>query len=281
MIGALVLLALAVLCIPCRSGLARLRRIADAWPRSRWRLGWALPSVLARTWIGVAAGLVGCVGIAYLILGPAGALACALLGVQAMRRWRQRKRSRSNLATLRGISVALGTLVAELRAGTHPAVAAKSAAQDAGEVCTAAGAALHAVGSSARLGSTMDPAVVHTTMAGPATRRALGQLVRGWALAHRYGIPLADVLESVRRDLDAGARISAGQHARMAGPRTSAALLAALPVLGIALGELMGARPLSVLAGSIPGQLLLLVGAALIIAGSAWSARITGQELAP
>ncbi len=61
----------------------------------------------------------------------------------------------------------------------------------------------------------------------------------------------------------------------MAGPRTSATVLALLPALGVALGEAIGAHPLRMLTG--PGQLLLAVGVALLCAGVAWCGRLTGQ----
>jgi tight adherence protein B len=63
--------------------------------------------------------------------------------------------------------------------------------------------------------------------------------------------------------------------ARMAGPRTSATVLAVLPALGVALGEAIGAHPLRLLTG--PGQMLLAFGVALLCAGVAWCGRLTGQ----
>jgi tight adherence protein B len=63
----------------------------------------------------------------------------------------------------------------------------------------------------------------------------------------------------------------------MTGPKASAGALALLPVLGIALGEAIGAGPLGVLTGTGLGQALLLAGVTLLCAGVLWSGRITSQ----
>jgi tight adherence protein B len=49
----------------------------------------------------------------------------------------------------------------------------------------------------------------------------------------------------------------------------------ALPVLGIGLGELIGAAPLTVLRSGLAGQLLVLVGVALTATGGLWTDRLT------
>jgi tight adherence protein B len=62
--------------------------------------------------------------------------------------------------------------------------------------------------------------------------------------------------------------------AQLAGARSTAALLAVLPLLGIGLGAAMGARPLHVLLGTERGQVAMLVGAGLDALGLLWTARI-------
>lgn len=62
----------------------------------------------------------------------------------------------------------------------------------------------------------------------------------------------------------------------MAGARASATLLACLPVLGVALGQLIGAGPVDFLLGG-PGGVLALVGVSLVCAGLLWSDRITAR----
>ena len=87
------------------------------------------------------------------------------------------------------------------------------------------------------------------------------QLAKAWQVSARHGVAFADVLDATRRDLDQRAAFARQVHARMAGPRASAMVLAGLPVFGVLLGELSGARPLHVLLGTTAGQFLLVLGA--------------------
>ena len=100
-------------------------------------------------------------------------------------------------------------------------------------------------------------------------------LAKAWALSRRHGLPLADLLDAVRRDILASARFAARIEATMSGPRASAAVLAALPTLGLLLGEAMGAAPLHVLTRTSAGGWLMITGSAFILVGVAWSARLT------
>jgi tight adherence protein B len=102
-------------------------------------------------------------------------------------------------------------------------------------------------------------------------------MATAWQLAQRHGLPLADVLDAVRRDLEQRARFTRQVIARMTGPKSSTLVLSLLPLLGIALGETMGASPLRVLSGTGLGQTLLVMGVILLCAGVAWSGRITNR----
>ena len=53
--------------------------------------------------------------------------------------------------------------------------------------------------------------------------------------------------------------------------------MAARPVMGVLLGSGMGVDPLAVLLGTPLGNVLLVVGVALMCAGLLWSARIVGR----
>jgi tight adherence protein B len=68
-------------------------------------------------------------------------------------------------------------------------------------------------------------------------------------------------------------------RARMAGPKASGTVLAVLPLLGVVLGEGMGARPTHVLLASSLGQTLLAIGTSLISAGLYWIARLTSRAV--
>jgi tight adherence protein B len=56
-------------------------------------------------------------------------------------------------------------------------------------------------------------------------------------------------------------------------------VLAALPVLGVLLGEGIGAGPWHVLTGTSSGLALLVLGTGLACAGILWSGRITAKAV--
>ena len=95
-----------------------------------------------------------------------------------------------------------------------------------------------------------------------------------WALSERHGIPLADLLTGAQEDIRWGLRFGGTVRAQLAGPRATATVLTVLPVVGLGLGQLLGADPVAVLRGGVLGQLLLVVGVALAAAGSAWTDHI-------
>jgi tight adherence protein B len=107
----------------------------------------------------------------------------------------------------------------------------------------------------------------------PARRRSAA-VAAVWTVSERSGAPAADVLDRVEQDLRATERLRREVTAQLAGARSTAALLAVLPLLGIGLGAAMGARPLHVLFGTGWGQVALLVGAGLDALGLMWTARI-------
>jgi len=95
-----------------------------------------------------------------------------------------------------------------------------------------------------------------------------------WTVSERSGAPAAAVLERVEQDLRTRERQHREVAAQLAGARSTAALLAMLPFVGIGLGAAMGARPLHVLLGTERGQVAMLVGAGLDAVGLLWTARI-------
>jgi tight adherence protein B len=261
---AVLLLGLAVLSWPTARCGGRLRGLVGTPSRARRRL--PRPTTLV---VAFGAAVPGC-----LLGGPGGGLAAALAAATTWRRLAARRTLRNTLAAVDGLAEALRSLVAELRAGAHPAAAAESAAIDAEP---AAARAMRSIAAAARLDGDVDCALAASRAATPATALVLAQLSQAWILVRRHGLPLADVLDAVHHDLDTRVRFARQVLARMAGPRASATILAVLPTVGVALGEGMGARPLHVLTATATGQLLLVVGTSLTCAGIAWSARLTNQ----
>jgi tight adherence protein B len=254
----LILLAAALLIWPTRYVS---RRLAAITRTKRRHLRLPRPNTAAIAVASVVAG--------GLTLGIGGAIAGGLAGTIAWKRWHSKKALEHRVQAIADLAETLRSLVGELRAGAHPAVAAESVAVDAPP---AGAGAMRAIAAAARLGGDIEQAN---------NEPLLAETAHAWALAQRHGLPLADVLEAVVRDLDQRARFARQVNARMAGPRASATILAFLPVAGVGLGEAMGARPLHILADTAAGQVLLVFGVALVCAGVVWSARLTRQAVLP
>jgi tight adherence protein B len=82
-------------------------------------------------------------------------------------------------------------------------------------------------------------------------------------------------MRAAQRDIVERDRFAARVDAGMAGARTTAAVLAGLPVLAVVMGQLIGAEPLAFLLSPGLGGTLLVVGVSLACVGLSWSDRIT------
>lgn len=260
------LLAAAVWCWPGSGPTHRLWRL----PRRRPAL-FTRQRVLAVTRI-VALPVVMAAGLATAGLG--GACAATATAVFGTRYWRSRRRMRRRLADATAFARGVRLLVAELRVGAHPVTAAEGAADDASPEL---GAFFRDLAGATRLGGDVTALMHHHSPA--ALRAPAGRLLRAWALAQRHGVALADLLDAVRRDVDFEAAHLRESEAAMAGPRATAAVLSGLPVLGLILGESVGARPVAVLTATPFGQVLLVLGVGLLCAGLFWTMRLTDAEV--
>jgi tight adherence protein B len=109
---------------------------------------------------------------------------------------------------------------------------------------------------------------------------ALERITAAVRLSERTGCSLAAVAGAVEDDLRARRRHRLELHAAVAAPRASALLLAGLPVLGLAMGSGVGADPWGVLTTTGTGQVLLVAGVTLELAGLAWAGRLVRRVLA-
>lgn len=263
MIVALLVLAAAMVVSPALPARARLRgcsthvEAAVALPRNVSALGSAL--------LGAALGAV--------IGGPLPATATAMIAFTAHRKWQQRRRVRGDSHAALALAAALEVLIAELRVGAHPAVAcAVAAAEVAGPVSRV----LTEAAARARLGaSAADGLHAHQ----PGLDDELQRVAAAWRVAEERGVALADLLDAVRRDLAGRIRFRRRTEAGLAGARSTAAVLAGLPLLGIALGQAIGAAPLALLLRDTTGGLLLVVGTVLVCLGLWWTERITARAV--
>lgn len=258
------LAALGVLAWPNTRAHARLRALTHqpaTFTRPQWLWPPRLPLLLTAA---AAAGL--------LTFGPAGAAATTLITATLWRLHKIRRAQDDTIAAVEGLAEALRSFADALRTGAHPVIAAESAADDAHPD---AATVLLTIATASRLGGDLEQALASTDL--PALTAHLPELGMAVRLSTRNGLPLADVLDAARRDLQLRARHAKTVQARMAGPRTTATILAALPLIGIALGESTGASPIHVLAHTGIGQAMLVLGALLISAGLMWTAKITTQ----
>ncbi|MBA0047700.1 type II secretion system F family protein [Mycobacteroides sp. LB1] len=253
---ALLLLSAALLIVPQRrSCLRRGMRCDMCW---NWRLA-AVPLsglVLVVVWL-LPLSVVSAVGIAG-----------ATLGV----RWHRRRRFIVQLEELTALESGLDVVVGELRVGAHPVRAFEVTAAELGGT---AGETFAAIAARARLGVNPDPAIPGV---GPVASQ-WDRISRGWTLAHRHGLAVAELLDACRTDLRERQRFTARVNAGLAGPRATAAVLSGLPVVGIGLGQMIGARPLAVLCSGGMGGALLVVGIVLACIGLLWSDQIIGKAL--
>lgn len=113
----------------------------------------------------------------------------------------------------------------------------------------------------------------------PATTRVPPRVAAAWHVAEERGVALADLLDAVRRDLAGRIRFRSRTEAGLAGARSTAAVLAGLPLLGIAPGQAIGDAPLALLLRDTTGGLLLVVGAVLVCLGLWWTERITARAV--
>jgi tight adherence protein B len=257
--AALLAAALAIVAWPSSSAVRRRRLVAVTGRRAGRAPGDVPVPVLA----GVLAAAVGSV------LGTP--LVAVLAGVAAgagARAWETGRRARQDGARLLAVTEGLGALAAELRSGRSLDAAAEAAV-----------AACADEDSGAALARAIRAGVVEPSTSADALREALGRIAAGVRLSGRTGCSLAAVVAAVEDDLRARHRNQLELRSATAGPRASALLLAGLPVLGLAMGNGIGADPWRVLTATGTGQVLLVAGVGLELAGIAWSRRLVERAL--
>ena len=105
----------------------------------------------------------------------------------------------------------------------------------------------------------------------------LAQVAVCWHVSTATGAGLADGLAQVVRSEQAVAGIREELRAAIASARASATILALLPLLGLALGMILGANPVGWLLGSPLGWAALAAGLLAEGCGVMWSRRIIGR----
>ncbi|WHU46269.1 type II secretion system protein F [Gordonia sp. L191] len=240
--------------------------------------------------VGVLRRLVVPIGICGALLAGGIAAAVAAGIVAGVHIWRAHRRRTTEQVDARrdDLLTALSLMIAELSVGAPPAHACAAAAAEMTAMAGAGGegvtgqtdsvpAALSMLAGRAELGGgiLIDSAATH------GDDESWQRIAVAWQTSETHGLPLADLLGSVRSDLLARKAFVERTRAGMAGPRATATVLAGLPVLGIALGQATGAQPLSTLLGGGLGGILLIVGTGLVAGGLLWADRIAAKVVAP
>ncbi|HEV2886498.1 MAG TPA: type II secretion system F family protein, partial [Jatrophihabitans sp.] len=175
---------------------------------------------------------------------------------------RDRERCRAELAAI------VGVLRDEYAAGATIAAAFTAAAELPGRFRAA-------IADAAALAR--DGREVTAALAG---QRQLASLAVACDLAGRNGVSLARSLAGVQAELAADQRAHRAVRTALAGPRSSALLLAGLPLIGLAMASAMGADPQRVLLHTGAGRLALVVGVTLDLTGVAWTLALSRRAVA-
>ncbi|QOV47686.1 type II secretion system F family protein [Streptomyces chromofuscus] len=215
-----------------------------------------------------------------LVLGVLGSSALPVVagaaGVPVLRRVRLAGEARRARERRGDAVIALcSALAGEVRAGRQPGEALLRAARDSGGL----GEGQAAVLAAARFGGDVPEALAVAALQ-PGADGLLG-LAACWRVAVDRGAGLAAGLDRLEAALRAERDQRAEVRAQLAGSRSTAVMLAALPALGILLGTALGADPLHVLLHTGAGLGCLLLGAVLEGVGLWWALRIVrGAEAA-
>lgn len=189
------------------------------------------------------------------------AVAGAMAGATAIHVLRARRAASAERRRRAAAAAYLGAVSTNLQAGATLPDALVRAGEQVGEAQVRADAMR--IAHQARTGARLEPRV-------PELER-LGVL---WALSVSRGVPLAKLIAALRDDIDHANRHRDATRAALAGPQTTAAVLAALPAAGVLMGTAMGASPIAFLTGGGLGGVLLVAGTSLVCAGVLVSGRI-------
>jgi len=182
---------------------------------------------------------------------------------------RRRAIAAAEVATIESVFA----LAAELRAGRPPSRALALVAELPTPLALPLSEAAAAIASGASPGDEL-----RRVAALPGCGGFLG-VAAAWDVTAEAGGAVADVLDRLGDVLDAEQRSRAALAAALAGPRTTMFLLASLPLIGLALGQALGANPVQLLLHRLIGWALLGAGLTLDAIGVAWTAAITRRAL--
>ena len=107
----------------------------------------------------------------------------------------------------------------------------------------------------------------------------LAGLAACWSVADHTGAGLARGCDRIAEVARTHKQLDADLAQELAAPRATAKVLSLLPVVGLGLGQLLGAQPLVFLLGTSLGLACTTGGALLVTGGVVWSRRIADAAL--
>ncbi|MET0789174.1 MAG: type II secretion protein F [Cellulomonas sp.] len=175
------------------------------------------------------------------------------------------------------LSAVLLRTSAQLRAGASPADAWAHALG-----CPTSGS-VPSVGSllAATAGAGPPARRTSTRHDGDGPRQRARAVVVAARLSGDLGAPLAGVLDRIASAVAADEEAEGERRAALAGPRATARVLAWLPLLGLALGGLLGADPVGVVLSGGVGTVAAALGGGLLLLGRWWTATLLRRAARP
>ncbi|TDD15112.1 type II secretion system protein [Kribbella turkmenica] len=251
--ASLLVLATLLLVLPTRGrGLHRLTPRTSPAPSRRLFQRWLLAPPIGLALFAL--------GTKYLI----SALAIAAITWLILSQRAQHHRRKAATTRRTQIIEALDILAADLTAGRPPVDALEGAATACPD--------FHIAHAAARLGGDVPGALDLAAESPGAT--GLRALAAAWRVAEESGAAFAALTERLAEFLRADEALHRQTAASLAGARSTARILALLPVFGIVLGYSLGARPLSFLTETPIGWLCLAAGLGLTAVGLHWTTRL-------
>lgn len=109
---------------------------------------------------------------------------------------------------------------------------------------------------------------------------SFADIAAAWQMSQRHGCPLADAMAGAAANVRARRRFQAVVDSSVAGARATMGVLLLLPLLGLALGYLLGVDMLGRYRGA-SGLVTFWPGLVLLWCGCVWARRMTASALRP